>query len=213
MTSNGLRRVYIAGKMRGCPDWNRAAFDAAETRWRAAGWIVFSPAHALRVLDHDPGADPASGRYREQDRRHLNQAMQIDLACLYAADAVALLPGWETSYGVTVELALAQFLGLDVYDAVTMDRLRPPATPWAFYNEVVRAWRLVEQGGARGCVAAGPSPVKLTAPEAAGAAETPNNGHADWDDVWRDMARRCAEQVSAKAVPSPDPTLSNEEGA
>lgn len=173
MNSNGPRRVYIAGKMRGCPDWNRAAFDAAETRWRAAGWIVFSPAHALRVLDHDPGADPASGRYREQDRRHLNQAMQIDLACLYAADAVALLPGWETSYGTTVELALAQFLGLDVYDAVTMDRLRPPATPWAFYNEVVRAWRL------EGVVEV-PNPGELFAdPDA----------HADWADVWRGLGK------------------------
>jgi hypothetical protein len=175
------KRVYIIGPMRGKPDWNRPAFAAAEARWRAAGWTVFSPAYTLSLLDHDPSDDPArpGSRYRQQDRTHLNHALQVDLACIYAADAVAVLPGWQASMGGTVEVALAQFLGLDLYDAETMQAVIPPKTPWAAIDALQtglsRAWGVMN-----------PHDEKL-----------PNSGelfadpeaHADWADVWRGLGR------------------------
>lgn len=115
-------KIYLAGPMRGLPDWNFAAFDAAEKRWRAAGHQPFSPAQVDRVLQYGP----AQG----EDQSHLRHVMQMDLACLFAADAIALLLGWERSTGATVELALAQFLGLPVYDALTMERINPRGRPW-----------------------------------------------------------------------------------
>lgn len=57
--------------------------------------------------------------------------MQMDLACIFAADGIALLPGWEHSAGATVELALAQFLSLPAYDAVMMHQIYPTERPWS----------------------------------------------------------------------------------
>lgn len=116
-------KVYLAGPMRGLPDWNFPAFDAAEERWLAAGHQPFNPAQIDRVLQYGPG--------QGENPSHLRHVIQMDLACLFAADALALLPGWERSTGAAAELALVQFLGLPVYDAVTMERLHPPARPWA----------------------------------------------------------------------------------
>src|SRR5437870_2742316 len=116
-------KIYIAGPMRGRPDWNFAAFDAAAERWRAAGYQPFSPAAVDRAL----GYSEVHGCPPEQ----LRHVIQMDLACVLAADAVALLPGWEASKGSAVELALAQFLGLPVYDALTMKRIHPLNQPWS----------------------------------------------------------------------------------
>lgn len=123
-----LMKIYLAGPMRGYKDWNFVAFDEAEQKWRAAGHQPFSPAQLFRSMDysHDSG----------EDRDHVLHAIQVDLACLYAAEAIALLPGWEHSRGATVELALALYLNLPVYDALTMQPLTPPRLPWAFCNEI-----------------------------------------------------------------------------
>jgi hypothetical protein len=117
-------KVYLAGQMRGLPGWGFAAFDSARKAWTAAGHTVFCPAALARALpwgQHEGTETP---------RDHLLHVAQLDLACLYAADAIALLPGWEQSRGATMELAVAQFLGLPVYDALTMVRIVPAYTPW-----------------------------------------------------------------------------------
>ena len=116
-------RVYLSGPMRGKPGWNFAAFDAARQRWEDAGHLVYCPAQLFR-------AHPYEQDCNKVDRTHLLHVIQIDMACIYASDAIALLPGWEESVGVTVELAMAQFLGLLVYDAETMQQINPKEKPW-----------------------------------------------------------------------------------
>lgn len=108
--------------MRGLPDWNFPAFDEAETRWRNAGHTAFSPAQTDRALGYGP--DHQGGI------EHLKHVMLNDIAAIYHADALALLPGWEKSRGAAVELALAQFLELPIYDAVTMEEIEPKPIPW-----------------------------------------------------------------------------------
>lgn len=120
-----MRKVYIAGPMRSCPDWNFGEFDRAAERWRNAGWQPFSPAQIDRALQYGP--ETASG----EDPSHLRHVIAIDLACISHADALALLPGWQRSAGATVELALALFLSLPVYNAVTMERIYPETKPWS----------------------------------------------------------------------------------
>lgn len=117
-------KIYIAGKMRGVPEWNFPAFDAAEERIRARGWHPFSPAQTCRAMGYDHPDEPVTPE-------HLRHVMSVDIAAIYAADAIALLPGWETSTGATVELALAQFIGLAILDAVTLKPISPPSKPWA----------------------------------------------------------------------------------
>lgn len=115
-------KVYIAGPMRGLPNWNFEAFDEATKRWQEAGHNAFGPAALFRAIDYPMETG--------EERGHCTHAIQVDLACIYAADAIALLPGWEKSRGVTVELSVAQFLGLKVYDAVTMKEMYPRMCPW-----------------------------------------------------------------------------------
>lgn len=105
-------KVYIAGPMRGYPNWNHEAFDAAEARWRAAGHIAFSPAATDRAL----GYGSIGGDVGLAQLRHV---MMIDIIAIFNADAIALLPGWERSRGVAVEVALARFLNLKIFDAIT----------------------------------------------------------------------------------------------
>lgn len=119
-------RIYIAGPMRGIPEWNFPAFDEAEARWRAAGHVPFSPAQVDRALKYDPNEQG------EATNGHLRHVIQMDIACIMAADAIALLPGWENSRGATVELSLAQFIGIPVYDAITMERIEPAGRPWSW---------------------------------------------------------------------------------
>jgi hypothetical protein len=105
--------------MRGVPKWNFPAFDAAEAMWREAGHQPFSPAQINRALKYSP-----------EDGTSLRHVIHMDMACILSADAIAMLPGWEQSSGSTIELALAQFLGLPVYDALSMERIFPKEKPW-----------------------------------------------------------------------------------
>lgn len=96
--------LYICGPMTGIPEHNYPAFHAAEERLVLCGFTVLNPArHAA-----DPDTTP-----REM-------FMRVDLtliACV--ADAVIVLPGYETSQGAYMEIAAAISCGKPVYDYET----------------------------------------------------------------------------------------------
>jgi hypothetical protein len=116
-------KIYLAGPFRGLPGWNAAAFRQAEQAWVAAGWQVFSPRATNAALGYLPDSVVTLD--------HLRHVWAVDSAAIMASSAIALLPGWERSVGATAELALAHFLGLAVYDAVTMEPLHPELLPWS----------------------------------------------------------------------------------
>ena len=126
-------KVYLAGPMRGLPGWNFDAFDAAEQRWRQAGHHVFSPATIARALGYTWGQTAPVEPGTPEGNCHLRHVLQSDISCLMHSDSIALLPGWENSRGATVEVAVAQFLGLPFFDAETMlmMEVEPKKTPWA----------------------------------------------------------------------------------
>jgi len=110
-------KVYLAGPMRGIPEFNFPAFFAAAEKLRAAGHTVFNPAERDNARH---GTDVSKGNLAgcelqaaEQHGFSLREALADDLAfiCL-EADAIALLPGWENSKGVAAERATAIALGL-----------------------------------------------------------------------------------------------------
>lgn len=113
--------VYISGPMRGYPEDNYPAFNTAAAAFRAAGWLVRNPA------DNFHGAhDKTFAEY-----------MRVDIKDLLESTAIALLPGWEDSVGARTELLIARTLGLEVYDALTMDHTQPPYDP---HVHTVVAW-------------------------------------------------------------------------
>ena len=111
--------VYVAGPMRGIPLYNFPAFDAARDQW-AQCYNVISPADLDRANGFDPGDDHSPELTVDQ----LAEVMRRDILAILKlrperGDGIAVLPGWEASRGARVEVALAVFLGLKVWDAIT----------------------------------------------------------------------------------------------
>lgn len=102
-----MSRVYIAGPVTGLPQFNYPAFNAAAQPLRALGHTVCNPAEI----------DPPSA-----DQLHSGQVkpwayyMRNGIRLLMDADAMALLPGWESSTGACLERDIAQSLQMDVRD-------------------------------------------------------------------------------------------------
>lgn len=91
-------RVYIAGPMTGLPDYNFPAFHRAEEQLRGLGHEPLSPART------DDGDTSKPRPY------YLRKA----IALLLESDAITLLPGWKTSAGARLEMAIAHELELPV---------------------------------------------------------------------------------------------------
>lgn len=90
-------RCYVAGRMRGIEDLNRAAFARASDRLRQQGYDVYNPAAAN--LEGMP----------------LNRIMAHVLVQLCECEAIAMLPGWWTRFGgAWVEWLLARYLNLKI---------------------------------------------------------------------------------------------------
>ena len=95
-------KIYLAGPMRGLPLFNFPAFDEAAAKLRSEGHTVFNPAEQDRAAGFNPATDTA------HDTAYY---MAIDLPEVCRADAIALLPNWEKSSGVRIELIVAIELG------------------------------------------------------------------------------------------------------
>lgn len=122
-------RIYLAGPMRGLPQFNFPAFDAGAATLRSLGHDVFNPADRDRDL---AGFDPARLTGNEDLAGigfSLREALRADTEFISLhADAVALLPGWQKSSGVAAEIALAHALGLPVGDLADFGKDGPHTT-------------------------------------------------------------------------------------
>jgi len=108
-------KVYLAGPMRGIPEFNKPAFTEATTQLRAAGYEVFSPVEHDEMKGFDWAGHTGDLSAAEASGFSLRAALGADLAWICAhADAIAVLPGWEHSLGARAEVAVARALGLPV---------------------------------------------------------------------------------------------------
>lgn len=106
-------KLYIAGPMRGIPEFNFPAFEEATVALRAAGHTVFSPHEKdLDVPGFDP-KDPASLAALD-----LGETMRADLRAVLDADAIVMLKGWHKSSGARLERVVAESTGRMVYQFV-----------------------------------------------------------------------------------------------
>ena len=91
-------KVYIAGPMSGLPDFNYPAFFRAASQLAAVGVEPINPARA---------------ESREGASTWLD-FMRLSLVDIAACDGVATLPGYAASRGASIEVRLADALGLPV---------------------------------------------------------------------------------------------------
>ena len=114
-------RLYLAGPMRGIPNFNFPAFHATAAALRAVGHEVFSPAER-DIARHD-GVDVSAANHAGDEaqatRDHgfsLRDALAEDLEFICRhAEGVAMMPGWENSAGARAEHATAVALRLSIF--------------------------------------------------------------------------------------------------
>ena len=91
-----MKTIYISGPMTGIENLNRDMFDEAESLLRECGENPINP-------------------HNFPEQESYEDYLMIDLEMIaMAADAIALLPGWENSNGAKKELKTAIELGLEV---------------------------------------------------------------------------------------------------
>lgn len=118
-----MKKIYLAGPMRGIPEFNFPAFHAAAAKLRAEGHEVFNPAEAdNKEFGVDVSTGNNTGCENEAAKRVGMTGLELARNCFLRdtnwicrhADAIALLPGWENSRGATAERALALAIGLEI---------------------------------------------------------------------------------------------------
>ena len=112
-----MNKVYIAGPMRGYPNFNFPAFFAAADYFKnVCGWQVFNPAQDdwdTYGVDVSKGNDTGCELQAEEEHGvTIRDCMQRDCEwiCKHATH-MYMLRGWENSSGALAEHALAKALG------------------------------------------------------------------------------------------------------
>ncbi|MGN6589481.1 MAG: dATP/dGTP diphosphohydrolase domain-containing protein [Sphingomicrobium sp.] len=136
-----MATLYIAGPMRGLPEFGFPEFDRAAGLLHEAGHYPVNPANHDRANGFDP-----KGMTGNEDLAELGfdltDALTWDLQQVADSDGVAVLSGWENSKGARAEVATAHALGVPVatvtewtYPASQRTYIQPDAKP-TFKGEI-----------------------------------------------------------------------------
>lgn len=90
--------IYIAGPMRGYPNFNREAFNAAARRLVDVGWQPINPVSIEEIY-------PCEDEDGKVDEDRLQMLMRIEREFTFCSHAIYLLNGWENSRGARAELS------------------------------------------------------------------------------------------------------------
>lgn len=102
-------KVYIAGPMSGKEDWNFPAFFEAEAQLKALGHEVINPAHNDGETVEEALASAGSP---ERPNNSWSYYMKRDLPHVLGVDAVCVLPDWQSSKGASLEVEVAEAVGI-----------------------------------------------------------------------------------------------------
>ncbi|QAX94334.1 hypothetical protein SEA_GUILLAUME_51 [Gordonia phage Guillaume] len=105
------KKYYLAGPMTGVEGHNFERFDLFARGLRKFGYEVVSPAEIARTLPGEPGDLPYQVYVRE------------DLKGLLECTDLVLMPGWRGSRGAMMELNIAEFLHMRVWEVSETYRL------------------------------------------------------------------------------------------
>lgn len=106
-----MPKIYLAGPMTGYKDYNFPAFFENAEALTEGGWEVFNPAE--NDIETYGDLDGVKAAFQKDSNSAIRKCLGDDLAWITAeADAIAMMPGWEKSYGARAEHATAVALGL-----------------------------------------------------------------------------------------------------
>lgn len=107
-------KVYIAGPMSGLPDMNYPAFDKAEGQLLAVGYEVLNPTNV--DVEHEKERVRIDNCHycRLSEPHPWKWYVLRTLAMLAEADALALLPNWQSSRGSRVEVEFASGMEIPI---------------------------------------------------------------------------------------------------
>lgn len=118
-----MKKIYIAGPMRGHKYYNFPAFDAAEARLRRLGYDVVNPAALDRARGIHPETFPEDWDWHKTPEGF--DLKSVALECLRQVsecDGMLLLFGWQGSYGATAENYVAAWLQLPSISEIHSDK-------------------------------------------------------------------------------------------
>lgn len=107
-------KIYISGPMTGIESYNFPAFFEAAEYLREKGHEPINPAE---IDVKQEGLDTETQEFGNRtpiDEDTYREYLSRDLGLLGSVDAVAALPGWESSNGATLEIDVARRLGIPV---------------------------------------------------------------------------------------------------
>lgn len=109
--------LYVSGPMRGYPNFNFPAFDAATAVLRDMGHEVHNPAEHDRGLYPDIESWPgfSSGDVVQCPAFNLSGSLAWDFQRILDSHGIVMLPGWEKSSGAKAERFLAECVGRYVF--------------------------------------------------------------------------------------------------
>lgn len=116
-----VKRIYIAGPMRGIPLYNFPAFDFAKhvlaVSEETHELLAVSPADIDRGSGFDPEDMPADWNWDEihPSVGTKEEVIERDFRAIRTCDAIYMLQGWENSTGARAEAALAEWMGLEFF--------------------------------------------------------------------------------------------------
>ena len=127
-------RIYISGKIgRQMPDEaTLQSFAHAEQVLQAMGFETFNPTTSGLGSTAEILSKAGTSLYREMATREINSYRQrswydcilmLDLEVLSWYDAICMLPGWQHSPGACAERAVADAMGLRIYELTEYDTL------------------------------------------------------------------------------------------
>lgn len=103
-------KYYLAGPMRGLFGFNFLGFQYWQRRLEEAGFEIISPAD----LDRDCGVAPDV--YGKCSIEQFRECMNRDYKAIDQCGALLLMPGWQHSQGVELEIFHATTSGKKVYE-------------------------------------------------------------------------------------------------
>jgi hypothetical protein len=156
MSDDNRPRVYLAGPMRGIPDFNFPTFFDAEADLKRAGFYVHNPARedmeAGFLWDGATGHEDMATLWGIHQPKDLKQVLVEDISWILSwADGVVVLPGWENSKGARAEVSAALAAGIpvqtvrDAVDGALVEITEVPPMPGANVHGVP-AWRDAQPG-------------------------------------------------------------------